>query len=121
MIRARISLSRCTDIHRGSLTSVIYRDEVFNSCLRPYAGAIDEELILMDDAQNCFRRLDGTSVMNVVLMLRCEFVSRSVRATSAPRAEGHQWRARQDVKTSLEERKGEAEIDRRKRRRIRKA
>ena len=47
-------ISRCgrTDLHivmRGMMTGVRYRDEILDIYVRPYAGAIGPQFILMDD------------------------------------------------------------------------
>jgi len=41
-----------TDLYvlpQGSMTAVRYRNEILDVYIRPYAGAVDEGLILMDD------------------------------------------------------------------------
>ncbi|GBM25972.1 hypothetical protein AVEN_223108-1 [Araneus ventricosus] len=52
MVWAGISLGDHTDLHvfhGGTLTGVRYRDEIFDPYVRPYAGAIGNDFILMDD------------------------------------------------------------------------
>ncbi|GBL84083.1 hypothetical protein AVEN_100930-1 [Araneus ventricosus] len=48
----KISLGGHTDlnvVHGGTLTGVRYRDEILDPYVRPYAGAIGNDFILMDD------------------------------------------------------------------------
>ncbi|GBM36057.1 Transposable element Tcb2 transposase [Araneus ventricosus] len=52
MVWAGISLGGHTDLHAfhgGILTGVRYRDEILDPYVRPYAGAISNDFILMDD------------------------------------------------------------------------
>ncbi|GBN45171.1 hypothetical protein AVEN_105868-1 [Araneus ventricosus] len=52
MVWAGISLGGYTDLHvfhGGTRTGVRYRDEILDPYVRPYAGAIGNDLILMDD------------------------------------------------------------------------
>ncbi|GBM76809.1 Transposable element Tcb2 transposase [Araneus ventricosus] len=52
MVWAGISLGSHTDLHvfhRGTLTGARYRDEILDPYVRPYAGAIGNDFILMDD------------------------------------------------------------------------
>ncbi|GBM41235.1 hypothetical protein AVEN_180533-1 [Araneus ventricosus] len=52
MVWAEISLGRHTDLHvfhGGTLTGVRYRDEILDPYVLPYAGAIGNDFILMDD------------------------------------------------------------------------
>ncbi|GBN18741.1 hypothetical protein AVEN_120005-1 [Araneus ventricosus] len=52
MVWAGISLGGYTDLHvfhGGILTGVRYRDEILDPYVRPYASAIDNDFILMDD------------------------------------------------------------------------
>ncbi|GBM63790.1 hypothetical protein AVEN_72210-1 [Araneus ventricosus] len=52
MVWTGISLGGHTDLHvfhRGTLTGVRYRDEILDPYVRPYAGAIGNDFILMDD------------------------------------------------------------------------
>ena len=52
MVWAGISRDGRTDLHigmRGMMTGVRYRDEILDIYVRPYAGAIRSQLILMDD------------------------------------------------------------------------
>ncbi|GFU57308.1 uncharacterized protein TNCV_3634941 [Trichonephila clavipes] len=46
MVWTGISLGGHTDMH---VTGVIYRDEILDPYVRPYAGAIGNDFILMDD------------------------------------------------------------------------
>ncbi|GBN79479.1 Transposable element Tcb2 transposase [Araneus ventricosus] len=51
MVLAGISLGGHTDLHvfhGGTLTGVRYRDEILDPYVRPYAGAIGNDFILMD-------------------------------------------------------------------------
>ena len=52
MVWAGISVQGKTDLHvlqNGTLTAVRYRDEILDPIVRPYAGAIGPQFILMDD------------------------------------------------------------------------
>ncbi|GBM11186.1 hypothetical protein AVEN_133919-1 [Araneus ventricosus] len=52
MVWAGISLGGHIDLHvfhGGTLTGVRYRDEILDPYVRPYAGAIRNDFILMDD------------------------------------------------------------------------
>ncbi|GBL74373.1 hypothetical protein AVEN_235342-1 [Araneus ventricosus] len=52
MVWAEISLGGHTELHMflgGPLTAVKYRDEILDSYIRRYAGAIGEEFSLMND------------------------------------------------------------------------
>ena len=50
--RARISMQGKTDLHtieNGTLTTVRYVNEILDIYVRPYAGVIGADCILMDD------------------------------------------------------------------------
>ena len=52
MIWGGISRAGQTDLHvlrRGTMTRVRYRDKVLDVYVRPYAGAVGPDFILMDD------------------------------------------------------------------------
>jgi hypothetical protein len=52
MVWGGISKAGRTDVHvleRGTMTGVRYRDEILGVYVRPYAGAVGPEFILMDD------------------------------------------------------------------------
>ncbi|XP_061166684.1 uncharacterized protein LOC133175583 [Saccostrea echinata] len=52
MVWGGISRDGRTDLHvleRGTMTGVRYRDEILDGYVRPYAGAVGPEFILMDD------------------------------------------------------------------------
>ena len=52
MVGAGISRDGRTDLHtviRGMLADLRYGDEILDVCVRPYAGAIGSQFILMDD------------------------------------------------------------------------
>ena len=51
MVWGGISITGKTDLHviAGNLTGIRYRDEVLDPIVRPYAGAIGYDFILMDD------------------------------------------------------------------------
>nr|KAG5695939.1 hypothetical protein BaRGS_017520 [Batillaria attramentaria] len=52
MVWDGISVLGKTDLHvfwNGTLTAIRYRDEILDPVVRPYAGAIGPEFILMDD------------------------------------------------------------------------
>ena len=52
MVWAGISMDGKTDLYvlpQGTMTAVRYRDEVLDVFVRPYAGAVGENFILMDD------------------------------------------------------------------------
>jgi len=52
MVWGDISMQGRTDLHvlpQGSMTSVKYRNEILDVYIRPYASAVGEDFILMDD------------------------------------------------------------------------
>ena len=52
MVWARIIMQGKTDLHiieNGTLTAVCYMSEILDVYVRPYAGAIGADFILMDD------------------------------------------------------------------------
>ncbi len=51
MVWGGISITGKTDLHvvEGNLTGVRYRDEILHPIVRPYAGAIGDDFVLMDD------------------------------------------------------------------------
>ena len=52
MVWGGINRDGRTDLHvmgRGTMTGVQYRDEILEVHVRPYAGAVGPEFILMDD------------------------------------------------------------------------
>jgi hypothetical protein len=52
VVWGRISRDGRTDLHvlkRGTMTGVRYQDEIFDVYVRPYAGVVGTEFILMDD------------------------------------------------------------------------
>ena len=52
MVWGGVSVQGKTDLHvfqNGTLTAVRYRDEVLDPIVRPYAGAIGPDFVLMDD------------------------------------------------------------------------
>ena len=52
MVWGGISIDGVTDlyvIHYGALTGVRYRDEILDVYVRPFAGAVGENFVLMDD------------------------------------------------------------------------
>ncbi|GBL74568.1 hypothetical protein AVEN_235482-1 [Araneus ventricosus] len=58
MVWAGISLGGHTDLHvfhGGTLTGVRYRDEILDPYVRPYADAIGNDFILMDDNARPYR------------------------------------------------------------------
>ena len=51
MVWGGISRNVRTDLQviRGTMTGLRYRDEIIDPFVRPYAGAVGERFILMDD------------------------------------------------------------------------
>ncbi|GFV60935.1 transposable element Tcb2 transposase [Trichonephila clavipes] len=49
LVSAGISLGGHTDLHGGTVTGLRYRDEILDPYVRPYAAAIGNDFILMDD------------------------------------------------------------------------
>ena len=52
MVWAGISYNGCTDLHvfkNGTVNGQRYRDEILAPYVVPYAGAVGQEFILMDD------------------------------------------------------------------------
>ncbi|GFY01202.1 transposable element Tcb2 transposase [Trichonephila clavipes] len=76
MVWAGISLGGHTDLHvfqGGTLTGAIYRDEI----LDPYAGAIRNDFILMDDSARPYQAVIVEEYLEGLGLERMEWPARS--------------------------------------------
>ena len=67
MVWAGISLDGRTDLYvfpRGGITAVRYRDEVMEPIVRPYAGAIGDTFILMQDNARAHTARESTTFLD---------------------------------------------------------
>nr|KAG5705712.1 hypothetical protein BaRGS_026651 [Batillaria attramentaria]KAG5705713.1 hypothetical protein BaRGS_026652 [Batillaria attramentaria] len=75
-----ISVQGKTDLHvfwNGTLTAIRYRDEILGPVVRPYAGAIGPEFILMDDNARPHRARIVDQYLEEESMERMEWPARS--------------------------------------------
>ena len=66
MVWTGICIGGRTDLYvidRGALTGVRYRDEILHPIMRPFAGAIGDDFILMDDNPDDNARPHGAMVV----------------------------------------------------------
>ena len=67
MVWAGISAQGKTDLHvidNGTLTALRYVNEILDVYVRPYAGAVGENFILMDDNARAHRAASLISISN---------------------------------------------------------
>ena len=67
MVWAGISVQGKRDLHvidNGTLTSLRYVNEILDVCVRPYAGAVCENFILMDDNARAHRAPSPINISN---------------------------------------------------------
>ena len=70
MVWAGISAQGKTDLHvidNGTLTALRYVNEILDVYVRPYAGAVGENFILMDDNARAHRATDHRSISRTSL------------------------------------------------------
>lgn len=80
MVWGGISRDGKTDLHvmeRGTMTGVRYRDEILNVYVRPYAGAIGPNFILMDDNARPHRARVVDRFLEQETIVRMEWPARS--------------------------------------------
>ena len=80
MVWAGISIGGRTDLYvidRGTLTGVRYRQEILNPIVRPFAGAIGDDFILMDDNARPHRAMVVYQYLERKTIVRMDWPSRS--------------------------------------------
>ena len=80
MVWARISAQGKTDLHvidNGTLTALRYVNEILDVYVRPYAGAVGENLILMDDNACAHRARIIAQYLEQATIVRVEWPARS--------------------------------------------
>ena len=79
MVWGGISITGKTDLHviAGNLTGIQYRDEVLDPIVRPYAGAIGDDFILMDDNARPHRARVVTDYLETETIERMDWPSLS--------------------------------------------
>ena len=79
MVWGGISIIVKTDLHviAGNLTGIQYRDEVLDPIVRPYAGAIGDDFILMDDNARPHRARVVTDYLETETIERMDWPSLS--------------------------------------------
>ena len=78
MVWAGISIGGHTDLYfidRGALTGVRYRDEILHPIVRPFAGAIGDDFILMDDNARPHRALVVNQYLQRETIVRMDWFS----------------------------------------------
>ena len=80
MVWAGISAQGKTDLHvidNGTLTALRYVDEILDVYVRPYAGAVGENFILMDDNARAHRARITDQYLEQAKIVRMEWPARS--------------------------------------------
>ncbi len=80
IVWAGISMQGKTDLHiidNGTMTAHIYVREVFDVYVRPYAGAIGPDFILMDDNARPHRAMVTNGYLQAETIVRMEWPARS--------------------------------------------
>lgn len=80
MVWGGISRNGRTDLHvmgRGTMTGVRYRDEILNVYVRPYAGAVGPDFILMDDNARPHRARVVNQFLEQETIVRMDWPARS--------------------------------------------
>ena len=80
MVWGGISRDGRTDLHvleRGTMTGVRYRDEILDVYVRPYAGAVGPEFILMDDNAHPHRARVVDQYLQQETIVRMDWPARS--------------------------------------------
>ena len=81
MAWARISIQGKLDIHtieNGTLTTVRYVNEILDIYIRPYAGAIGADCILMDDNARPHRAHVTSQYLEDAIIVRMDWPARSL-------------------------------------------
>ena len=79
MVWAGISAQGKTDLHvidNGTLTALRYVNEIFDVYVRPYAGAVGENFILMDDNARAHRARITDQYLEQATIVRMEWLAR---------------------------------------------
>ena len=80
LVWAGISIGGRTDLHvfqGGTVTGVRYRDEILDQYVRPYAGAIGKDFLLMDDNARPHRAFVVDEYLEDIGLERIEWPARS--------------------------------------------
>ena len=80
MVWAGISPQGKTDLHvidNGTLTALRYVNEILDVYVRPYAGAVGENFILMDDSARAHRARITDQYLEQATIVRMEWPARS--------------------------------------------
>ena len=80
MVWAGISAQGKTDLHvidNGTLTALRYVNEILDVYVRPYAGAVGENFILMDDNARAHRARITDKYLEQATIVRMEWPARS--------------------------------------------
>ena len=80
MVWAEISVQGKTDLHvidNGTLTALRYVNEILDVYVRPYAGAVGENFILMDDKARAHRASITDQYLEQATIVRMEWPARS--------------------------------------------
>ena len=80
MVWAGISAQGKTDLHvidNGMLTALRYVNEILDVYVRPYAGAVGENFILMDDNARAHRARITDQYLEQATIVRMEWPARS--------------------------------------------
>ena len=80
MVWAGISTQGKTDLHvidNGTLTALRYVNEILDVYVRPYAGAVGENFILMDDNARAHRACITDQYLEQATIVRMEWPARS--------------------------------------------
>ena len=80
MVWAGISAQGKTDLHvidNGTLTALRYVNEILDVYVRPYAGAVGENFILMDDNARAHRARITDQYLEQATIVRMEWPARS--------------------------------------------
>ena len=80
MVWAEISAQGKTDLHvidNGRLTALRYVNEILDVYVRPYAGAVGENFILMDDNARAHRARITNQYLEQATIVRMEWPARS--------------------------------------------
>ena len=80
MVWEGVSAQRKTDLHvidNGTLTALMYVNEILDVYVRPYAGAVGENFILMDDNARAHRARITDQYLEQATIVRMEWPARS--------------------------------------------
>ena len=89
MVWAGISAQGKTDLHiidNGTLMAIRYVNEILDVYVRPYAGAVGENFILMDDNVHAHRARITDQYLKQATIVRMEWPARSIPGPKSNRA-----------------------------------